>query len=278
MSGMRLRPIAAHFVVALLATFIAAAGALFARAAVVAVEIAEARALTPVIVRVTQPADWDSVARAAALLSDMDGVALAAPMSPERAAALLRQAGSEVSPDQLPAFYMVEAEIEGRISDPKTRLRDALAKDGILVEVDASPPAPSPPVREAAWGGALLAVTLGLALLWLAARAQAQIASAAAIINADIGAPLGRTLFAYGRSGALFGFRAGIIGTGLAAVCAIAAIMAPRGAPSLGDLWPLLGRTEFLMLCAGPLLAALAAASGARAGGAQAHRKAERVG
>jgi pimeloyl-ACP methyl ester carboxylesterase len=118
----------------------------------------------------------------------------------------------------------------------------------------------------------------GLVAMWLAARAQAQIASAAAIINADIGAPLGRTLFAYGRSGALFGFRAGIIGTGLAAVCAIAAIMAPRGAPSLGDLWPLLGRTEFLMLCAGPLLAALAAASGARAGGAQAHRKAERVG
>jgi hypothetical protein len=278
MSGPRMRPIGAHLFVALLAAFMAAAGAFFARAAVVAVEVAEARAVTPVIVRVRQPADWDAVAKAAEILSKIEGVALASPMSPERAAALLRQAGSDVPAEQLPAFYMVEAEIEGRLKDPKTSLRQALADQGILVEVDASPPAPSPPVREAAWGGGLLAAALGLTLLWLAGRAQAQIASAAAIINADIGAPLSRTLNAYGRSGALFGFRAGLIGVGLAATCAIAAILSVRGAPSAGDLWGMLGRIEWLMLCATPLLAALAAASGARAGGAQAHRSAERLG
>lgn len=278
MSDNPLRSIGAHFTVALLAAFIATAGALFARAAVVAADIAEARVTAPIVVRLQQPADWATVGRAAQILQQTDGVSFAAPMSPERAEALLRSAGSSVNASQLPSFYIVEAAVERRFGDPKAGVIALLAKQGIAAEVDAPPLAPGPPIREAAWGGGLLIGLLGLSLIWLSARAQAQVAAAAAVINADIGAPLSRTLRAYGRSGATFGFRAGVMGAVAAAGCAAAAIMSPRGGPTLDDLWPLLGRVEFAMLFLAPLMMALAAASGARAGGADTHRRAERIG
>lgn len=278
MSAPKPRTIGTHFIVALLAAFICAAGAFFARAATVAFELAQARASTPIVVRIEQPAEWPAVARAADILERTPGVTIATPMTPDRAAEILRRAGADFEPGQLPAFYMVEARIDGTLRDPRASLRDTLAKAGILASIEAPLPDPGPPVREAAWGGGLLIVMLGLALIWLAARAQAQVASAAAIINADIGAPLSRTLSSYGRAGALFGLRAGLIGSAIALCVAAIAIMSPTTGPKLQDLWALIGRVELLLVFGLPLLLGLAAASGARAGGAAAHRKAERLG
>lgn len=268
----------AHFLVALLATFIVVCGAVFARAAIIGADISEARQRVPVVVRVQQPADMSGVAKAAEILGRTDGVAAALPVSPERAALLLQQAGVNLTPDRLPTLLMIEAQVEGRLGDPKTRLRELLAREGVLAEIDAAPLADAQPIREAAWGAGLITALLGLSLIWLSARAQALVAGAAAVINADIGAPLSRTLSSYGRSGALFGFRAGLIGSAIAVAATIGAIIAPRVGPTLADVWALTGRLELAMVFIAPLLIALAACSGARAGGAEAHRKAERIG
>jgi hypothetical protein len=270
--------LSAHFVVAMLAAFIALSGALLTRAAIVATDLADARAQIPMLVEVLQPADWASVLRAARVLAQADGVVESSPMTPERAAILLERNGVALDAKTLPAFYQVEITVEGRIKEPIATLKSALAKDGITVEITAAQPAAPLPIREAAWGAGLLLMTLAFTLVWLAARAQAQVASATAVVNADIGAPLSRTLQSYGRAGAMFGFRAAMIG-GLAGVSAVlAALASPRGAPTLGEIWTMTGRLELLILFAVPLGIALAAASGARAGGADAHRKAERIG
>jgi hypothetical protein len=298
MSGPRLRAIGAHFVVAVLAGFIAVSAMLFSRAAVVAVEtVAQAqledqqalqRALRiPVVVRLGEPTTPETIAKARDVLARLDGVVAAAAMSPERAASLLTQAGASVLPEQIPTLGLIEATVEARMGDPRLVLAQALASEGLAASIDA-PPTPAlpprsaaaqaPPLRDLIMGASLLMIGLSVILVWLAARAQAQVAGAAAVINADIGAPLSRTLTVYGRTGAAFGFRAGAYGALAAVVCVVIALVSLRGGPTLGDLWVLIGRMELMIVFGGPLLIMIAAVAGARAGGADIHRKAERLG
>lgn len=298
MSGPRLRTIGAHFAVAVLAGFIAVSAMLFARAAVVAVDTvskaqqAQLDALQdvlriPVVVRLSDPVTPDLLERARESLARLDGVVFAQVMSPERAASLLSEAGAAVAPEQMPNLGLIEGAVEARIGDPRIVLTQALAAEGIAAAVDAAPApdlpprsaaAQGPPLRDLIVGASLLMIGFAVILVWLAARAQAQVAGAAAVINADIGAPLARTLAVYGRTGAAFGFRAGMYGAAAAAICVIVALVSLRGGPTLTDIWALLGRVELAIMFGGPLLIMMAAVAGARAGGAEVHRKAERLG
>lgn len=235
------------------------------------------RAAGALTVRVTAPGDEDAVARAAAVLADLPGVQFAASMSRARAARLLETAGGgPVDPATLPPVRLIEAARDPEIATDAA-IEAALAAAGVRADLFAPPPAPDDDAALATLAGraGAAAILLALALLFaLAARAE----GGPAALGADLGAPRGRILAAYGRNAAEFAFIAGALAA-LATTAGAAGVLTGRPVPvSLGGMVERISAMEAVIVLLLPLATALAAAMGARAGAAGVYDAADRLG
>ncbi len=236
-----------------------------------------ARTAGALTVRVRTPDTEAAVETAAAALRALPGVRFAAPVTRQRAARLLEQAGGgPVDPDTLPPVRLIEAGRDPALATDGA-IGQALLERGVRADLISPPPAPAGTAALAGPAGFAGAAVLLVALALLL-RSASLAAPAPAAIGADLGAPRARVLAAYGRTGAEFGFTAGLLGT-LATVAGAAGVLTGLPMPvSLADMVARISSMEAAIVLLAPLLAAGAAAVGARWGAADAYDRADRLG
>ncbi len=238
------------------------------------------------IVRVLAPEGPEGLAAAEAALAQAPQVTSAAPMSAERAAALLGQwGGSAMTAEDMPPLRLIEIELAldpGQI-DPAGDIVAALAQGGVTADVIEAPDNSSGGglagrVRAAAfWGaiafGGVMAVIVSLAARGLAARRRELVT-----VMTDLGATGGQAAGRIADEAAVLGLYAGLIGGALAGLAGLAALLLAIPGASLETLPDMILPVDLTPIVAAPLGAAIAAGAGARSAAAYFHRQAARLG
>ncbi len=267
------------------AAFAATAAGLAARAVDrMAVHYEQTRA-SYAIVRVEAPEGPEAMATAQAALAQAPQVTRAAPMTAERAAALLAQwGGRSVSPADMPALQLIEIELAPNAGDDVGgELEAALATGGVTVEVVRAPESASGGgvagrVRNAAlWGAGLFALVMAL-IISLAARGLAARRRELVTVMADCGATQGQAAGRIADEAAVLGLFAGLAGGLLAGAAGLIVLMVAIPGAGLDALRDMILPIDLAPIAAAPLGAAIAAGAGARAAAGFFHGQAARLG
>lgn len=234
------------------------------------------------IVRVVAPEGPAAMAAAEAALARSPQVVSAAPMSAQRAAALL---GGGVRAEDLPAIQLIEIELapsalHGEIGGD---LVATLAQGGVTADVVEAPTATSgggvpSRVRSAAfWGAVAFALVMAL-IISLAARSLAARRRELVTVMADCGATRGQAAGRIADEAAVLGLYAGLIGGVLAGVAGLIALLVAVPGANAESLPRLILPVDMIPIAAAPLGAAIAAGAGARAAAGFFHARAARLG
>jgi len=268
------------------AAFAAAAAGLGARAVDrLAAGYEEARR-NYAIVRVIAPEGAAGMAAAESALTNSSHVRSAAPMTPERAAALLGAwGGAEMRAEDLPPLQLIEIELAPAAAhvDVSGDLVAALAQGGVTAEIVQAPQAGSGAgvatrTRAAAlWGAAAFALVMAL-IISLAARSLAARRRELVTVMADCGATRGQAAGRIADEAAVLGLYAGFVGAALAGVAGFVVLLLviPDATPE--TLTRMILPIDLAPLAAAPLGAAIAAGAGARAAAGFFHGQAARLG
>lgn len=267
------------------AAFAAVAVGLGARAADRLASHYDAERASYAIVRVTYPEGPEGMEAAEAALRAAPHVAEAAPMSAERAAALLAEwSGAAVRPEDMPALSLIELTLAASAPrDVATRIERALTRNGVSAEIIMAPEASSGAgvgarVRTAAlWGAGAFALVMAL-IVSLAARGIAARRREWVIVMADCGATRSQAAGKVADEAALLGLGAGAVGAGLAGAVAIAILLLAIPGAGLDALRAMILPIDLIPLAAAPFITAIAAGAGARAAAGQFHAQAARLG
>lgn len=236
------------------------------------------------IVQITAPEGPAGMAAAEVALAHSPLVARAAPMSPERAAELLRQPGAEsVSPEEMPELRLIEIELtpEAWNQDFVGAIEATLAQatvTGTVIAASNTDNGGGLMVRArsfAFWGAVLFAIVMSIIVALgargLAARRREQI-----IVMADLGATRSQTAGRIADEAAVLGLYAGAVGGLLAGMAGAIALIVITGA-STAELRALILPVDFAPIIAAPLVAAMAAGLGARTAAGYLHGQAARL-
>jgi hypothetical protein len=234
------------------------------------------------IVRIVAPDGPAGIAVAEAALAHAPHVVSAAPMTAHRAEELLQQMGGQGQLAQLPPLGLIEIDLDPNASgDISGDIEAALAQSGVTARVIRAPAgaggAMALDVRNAAWWGAGLFAAVMALIVSLAARGLAARRVDLVTVLADLGATARETSGRVGDEAAALGLRAGIIGALAAGVAGL--VMLVVFVPGLNPraLLHVLGPLDAAPLAIAPVLAALAAGMGARAGAESVHAQAARL-
>ena len=237
------------------------------------------------IVRVVAPEGPAGLSAAETALNSSPYVAHAAPMTPERAAALLGAwsdeagGGEEAEPLRLIEIFLEP--VPGGV-DVTGEISAVLAQGGVTAEVIGAPDdsgggGMSGRISAAAgWGAAafagVMALIVALAARTLAARRREEI-----VAMADLGATRGKAAGQIGDEGAIVGLYAGALGAVMALAVAVALLFILIPGISLGVMPELILPIDLAPLAAAPLGAALAASIGARTAASLFYDRAARI-
>jgi cell division transport system permease protein len=268
-----------------IAAFAAAAVGLAARAIDRGVTGVEETQRNYAIVRVIAPDGPEAVVAAEAALADAPHVASAAPITAQRAADLLAQwGGSPVAAADMPPLRLIEIELEpaSAQADVSGDLVAALARGGVTAEVVQAPAnagagGMAARTRLAATLGALLFAVVAALIISLAARGFASRRRELVQVLADIGATRGQAAGRIADEAARTGFVAGLAGAALAGLAGAALVLLLVPGASFQALPTMIRPIDLTPLAAAPLLAAVAAAMGARAGAESFYAEAARL-
>jgi cell division transport system permease protein len=267
------------------AAFAAAAAGLAARGVDrVAAGYEEARS-NYAIVRVIAPDGPAGLAAAEIALAQTPLVRSAAPMTGERAAALLAQWGGQtVQAEDLPPLRLIEIELapvaQGDVSGD---IVAALAQGGVTAEVIEAPNAASggglaSRVRNAAFWGAIAFAAVMAIIVWLASRGLAARRREMVTVMCDLGATRSQAAGRVADEAAVLGLYAGLVGGLLAGVAGLIVLMLAIPGLSLEALPDMILPVDLAPIVAAPLGAAIAAGAGARAAAGYFHAQAARLG
>lgn len=267
------------------AAFAAAAAGLAARAVDRVAADYETQRQSYAIVRVVAPEGPAGMAAAEAALNNAPSVTRAAPMTQERAAALLAQwGGASVAPGELPPLHLIEIELAPNAGDDISAvLTAALAQNGVTAEVVGAPESASgggaaARVRGAAfWGAVLFALVMAL-IISLAARGLAARRREVVTVMADCGATRGQAAGQIADEAAVLGLYAGLLGGVLAGVAGSVVMLIAIPGASADTLAQMILPIDLAPIAAAPLGAAIAAGAGARAAAGIFHGQAARLG
>jgi cell division transport system permease protein len=265
------------------ASFLAACGALGARGASLAGDLAAMEAASAMTARVLNAEGQETLEQAAQVLRAAPGVISATPMSASRAAELVGAwTDGNLRPADMPALQLVEIQVEPAAASPELALSltRRLAEAGVTAQIFAPERASEQAKRTArmqsqfAQYAALgIAAAMGFCV-WLIGRARAAAGRDAIATLTDLGAKRSEVTASAG--GEAFGsaFAAGVIGA-LAAAVTMYAASRLLGLPDLADIAIGAANPEdFAPLAATPVLAGVLAWLGARAAAAGEWRRA----
>lgn len=259
---------AALFWVVAIASMLAAVAVLSALLADRSADSAEAVLRSQYIARILTPDSPAALDDAAIALNAVDGVDAVRIVTPERAAALLRNwGGPDIQPTDLPALRLITFSADrAPAADWTTTVASTMRGAGFQTEVYGPGPTAVESVKKAqelaevtvAIGGVLF----GAALLTAGLAGRTRVAGDRTLIRplADMGATRGQVSRAFAARAAVEGFTAGLMGAFAASLLAAWALSLP---PFLS--WAAqLKQEDAAPLLAAPLLAALLAGAGAR--------------
>lgn len=236
------------------------------------------------IVQITAPEGPAGMAAAEVALAHSPLVARAAPMSPERAAELLRQPGAESVPaGEMPDLRLIELELapgawsQDFVGEIEAALSQA-SVTGTVIAASNSDNGGGVMVRArffAFWGAVLFAIVMSI-IVALGARGFAARRREQIVVMADLGATRSQTAGRIADEATVFGLYAGAVGGLLAGMAGALALIVITGA-STGELRALLTPIDFAPILAAPLAAALAAGLGARTAAGYLHGQAARL-
>ncbi|MGE3143220.1 MAG: hypothetical protein AB7L65_07845 [Hyphomonadaceae bacterium] len=267
------------------ACFAAAAAGLLARAATHMADRWAHETTGAAVVRILATDEPDALSNAEDAIREAPGIAKAAIVTAERAAALLQEwGGDRVAASDLPPLRLIE--VEFALDAPPNAaeaLEARLLRQGIRAEVVA-PGAGSNEATEsaqvlrlAAWGGAGFLALMMAMIIALSARALAHRRGDLITAMADLGATPARAAREVGDEAAGLGFRAGFIGALAAAAAAAVIIYLTDPAADIEDIARMARPLDLAPLALTPLAAALLASFGARAAAASLHARAARL-
>ena len=237
------------------------------------------------IVRVLAPEGEAGIVAAESALRHAPHVTSAAAMTQRRAADLLeRWGGSPVRAGDMPQLRLIEIELANASpqTDVSGDLQAAMAQTGVTGEV-IRPPAnagggdlASTARLASYWTAALFAVVMAL-IIALAARSLAARRQDVVTVLTDLGATQGQASGRVADEAGALGLRAGLLGALIAALGGVALVLMFVPGATLESLPQLILPIDLAPLVAAPLLAALAAGMGARAGAESVHAQAARL-
>ncbi len=256
-----------------IACFAAAAAGLVARGVDRLAENYRAQRSNYAIVRVIAPETPNAVAEANAVLLSAPLVARSAPITAARAAELLDAVGgADASIMERTPLRLIEVEIlpNAASRDVKGDLLAALAQVGITAEV-VQPRAGSGIAAMAAraraiaiFGAGAFAAVMAL-IVSFSMRAMAARRSDFVSVLADLGATRGQAAGRVADEAASLGLRAGLLGAIFAALVGALVVLALVPGATPERLIRIIRPIDAIPLAAAPLIAAFAAATGARA-------------
>lgn len=267
------------------AAFAAAAAGLAARAVDRVADAYEAERGSYAIVRVIAPEGPAGIAAAESALNASRYVDRAAPMSADRAAALLGQWGGEpVRAEDVPPLRLIEIDLAPAPpgADVGAELVAALAQGGVTAEVVGAPGTASGGGLSsrvslaAGWGAAAFAAVMAL-IVALAARTLAARRRELVVTMADLGATRSQAAGRVADEASVIGLYAGAVGALLAGAVAAALLFFLLPGLGFSAMQQLILPVDFAPLVAAPLGAALAAGMGARAAAGLFHARAARL-
>lgn len=237
------------------------------------------------IVRVLSPEGPAGIAAAEAALTHSPHVSAAAPMTANRAAALLRQwGGSNVNAEDLPPLRLIELEVEpgGPNVDVAGDIIASLAQGGVTADFVQAPESASgggvvSRIRLAAlWGASAFALVMAI-IVSLAARSLAARKRDLVSVMADLGATRTQAAGRIADEAAVLGLYAGLAGGVLAGVVAVLVLLAIIPHATLAMLPRIVLPVDLAPIVAAPLGTAIAAGMGARAAAGFFHGQAARL-
>jgi cell division transport system permease protein len=268
-----------------IACFAAAAAGLFARGVDRLAETYREQRSNYAIVRVVAPDGPGAIQAAGAVLAGAPQVERAAPITAARAAELLQQwGGADVQVMERPPLRLIEVELAPGFenSDVNGDLVAALAQVGVTGEV-VRPPAGSGIAGMAArarmiavFGASAFAAVMAL-VVTLAMRTMAARRTDFVTVLADLGATRSQAAGRVADEAASLGLRAGVVGALCAGLVALGVLMALVPGATLAKLPGLIHPLDAIPLAAAPLVAAFAAAMGARAAASTIYERAARL-
>lgn len=236
------------------------------------------------IVRIIAPDGPAGIAVAQAALAHAPHVQSAAPMTAHRAEELLQQMGGG-SPQlsNLPPLGLIEIDLDpnNMQGDIAGDIEASLAQSGVTAQVIRAPGgfggAMAFSVRNAAWWGAGLFAAVMALIMSLAARGLAARRVDLVTVLADLGATPGQSSGRVGDEAAALGLRAGLIGALAAGIVGLVMVLVFVPGATPRALLHFLGPMDAAPLAITPVIAALAAGMGARAGAESVHAQAARL-
>lgn len=235
------------------------------------------------IVRIIAPEGPAGVAVAQAVLSHAPHVLSAAPMTAHRAEELLTQMGGAPGQLNIPPLGLIEIDLDPSTSssaDVSGDIEAALAQGGITAQVVRAPAAgggAALSVRNAAWWAAGLFAAVMALIISLSARGLATRRVDLVTVLADLGATPGQSAGRVGDEAASLALRAGIAGALAAGVVGVIMLLVLVPGVSPRALLQFLSPLDGAPLVIAPVIAALAAGVGARAGAESVHAQAARL-
>jgi cell division protein FtsX len=259
---------AALFWVVAIASMLAAIAVLSALLAHRSADSADAVLRSQYIARILAPESATALDDAAIALNAVDGVEAVRIVTPERAAALLRNwGGPNIQPTDLPALRLITFSADRSPAADWTQTVAATMRGaGFQAEVYGPGPAAVEAVRKsqelASVAIAIGGVLFGAALLTAGLAGRTRVASDRMLIRplADMGATRGQVSRAFAARAAVEGFTAGLMGAFGASLLAAWALSLPPFVSWAAQL----RQEDAAPLLATPLLAALLAGAGAR--------------
>jgi cell division transport system permease protein len=268
-----------------IACFAAAAAGLFARGVDRLAETYREERSNYAIVRVVAPEEPSAIQSAQAVLASAPQVARAAPITAARAAELLQQwGGDQVAIMERPPLRLIEIELVPGSEDTDVNgdLVAALAQVGVTGEVvrpqtgagvaGMAMRARLIAILGASAFAAVMALVVSLAMRTMAARRTDFV-----VVLADLGATRSQAAGRVADEAASLGLRAGLLGAALAAIVAVGVVLALVPGATIDTLPDIIGFADAAPLAAAPLIAAFAAALGARAAASNIYNRAAKL-
>ncbi len=235
------------------------------------------------IVQVEAPEGEPGMMAAVGVLHHTRHVLEVSPITAERAAQVLsRVSGAPVDPSEMPPVNLIEIELDAPAhGEVGGDVEAALAEGGVTAHVVSAPggaaPATALMMRNIAlWVAGLFAALMAL-LVSLTARGFAARRADYVTVLADIGATAPQAGARVGDEAAALGLRAGLIGAVAAAAIAAALVLSLVPGMTANTLAHVVTPLDAAPLVIAPLLAAVAAGMGARAGAESVHAQAARL-